>query len=312
MLIVLYNIGMYGSCLNMITFLQKKLRINPCGVYLLSTSVIDFSIMNVILLMDIIVEFNPSLSTIIEGTRIWCKLGSYLNFILPCLSSTYLTLASIDRFCISSASPTLRQWSSLKISRIVVVSAFAIWALIGLHIPVIYDIIYKPMFRIYTCNVARGSRTAVLLIDGFLFSLFNGLIIPFISCIFGLLIYFNMKKSRARILPQQNTETTGIITVPAHRKRIALNRRSSHMLFMLLVQVLATFFLNIPFIVIYLLRYVDRGQKTVYETTIFLIFRYIGQWLYYLNYCKTFYINTLTSRLFRRTLCGQFCSHLNR
>ncbi|CAF1647378.1 unnamed protein product [Adineta ricciae] len=312
MLIVLYNIGMYGSCLNMVTFLQKKLRNNPCGVYLLSTSVIDFCIMNVFLLMDIIVGFNPSLAATIHETRIWCKFGLYLKFILPCLSSTYLTLASIDRFCISSANPTLRQWSSLKISWIVVVSAFAIWILIGLHIPALYDIIYDPIHMGYTCDVARGSRTIVLVIDGFLFSLFNGLIIPFISCIFGLLIYFNMKKSWARILPQQNTEITATITASAHRTRIVPNRRSSHMLFMLLVQVLATFFLNIPFIVIYLLKYVDRGPRNLYEAKIFFIFHYIGLWSYYLNYCKTFYINTLTSRLFRRTLCGQFSSCLSR
>lgn len=297
---------MFGSCLNMITFLQKKLRINACGVYLFSSSVIDFGIMNVFLLMDIITEFNPSLSTVIHDTRTWCKFGLYLKFILPCLSSTYLTCASIDRFCISSANSTLRQWSSLKISRIITISVFVIWVLVGSHIPLLYDVIYDPMHTNYKCVVVRGSRTAILMIDGFIFSLFNGLIIPFISCIFGLLIYFNMKQSRARVSPQQNTQTTGIVTVSLRRTRIIPSRRSSHMLFMLLVQVLTTFFLNIPFIVIFLLKYADRGPATFYEAKIFFIFQHIGLWSYYLNYCKTFYINTLTSRLFRRTLRGQF------
>ena len=108
--------------------------------------------------------------------------GFTLTF--PCLSSSYLTLASIDRFCISSLNPTLRKWSHLKISRIVVIIVFIIWSLFGLHYPIAYDVIQDPLTMITQCQVAIGSPTTFLIIDGFFFSLFNGAIIPFVLSIF--------------------------------------------------------------------------------------------------------------------------------
>ncbi|UJR23461.1 hypothetical protein I4U23_026463 [Adineta vaga] len=306
MVIILYSIGICGACLNIITFLQKQLRINPCGVYFFSTSLIDFGIMNVYLLIEIIEAFNKPLSNTIQNTRFWCKTGKFLKFIFPCLSSTYLTLASFDRFCISSSNPKFRQWTNLKISRLVVSSVFIIWTLVGLHIPIFYDLIYSSSFKIPSCQVMTSLARAILIIDDFVFSIFNGIVIPFILTIFGLLIYYNIKQSRSRVHFQPMTATTISTTFLGHRTRTIHHRRSSHMLFMLLVQVFSTVILNIPFIIIYLLTYTDNLPKDLSKIRVFYIFKSIGLWFYYMNYCKTFYINTLTSRLFRESLCQQF------
>ncbi|CAF4046168.1 unnamed protein product, partial [Rotaria sordida] len=120
MIVILYIIGTLGAILNIITFLQKQIRRNSCSLYFLSSSIIDFCIMNVFILMEIITTFNKPLSDRIYSTNIWCKVGNYIMFILPCLSSSYITLASIDRFCISSLNQTLRKCSNFKISRIVI------------------------------------------------------------------------------------------------------------------------------------------------------------------------------------------------
>ncbi len=40
MLIIIYMTGIIVSILNIITFLQKQLRINSCSVYFLATSII--------------------------------------------------------------------------------------------------------------------------------------------------------------------------------------------------------------------------------------------------------------------------------
>ena len=98
MLVLLYITGIIGSILNMITFLHKHIRVNPCSTYFLSTSVIDFCIVHTVILIQIIPALNPSVSNAFLTSGPWCKYGNYLTFLLTCLSSTYITLASIDRF----------------------------------------------------------------------------------------------------------------------------------------------------------------------------------------------------------------------
>ncbi|CAF0908623.1 unnamed protein product [Rotaria sordida] len=309
MIVILYIIGTLGAILNIITFLQKQIRRNSCSFYFLSSSIIDFCIMNVFILMEIITTFNKSLSDLIYSTNIWCKVGNYIMFILPCLSSSYIILASIDRFCISSLNQTFRKWSNLKISRIIVIIVFIIWIIFSLHIPIVYNRIRDPLTNITRCSVQIGSPTTFLIIDGFFFSLYKGAITPFLLCIFGLLIYYNMKRSRARVMPQtlsrSNRTTTAQISsiTPII---IVQNRKTSHMLTMLLVQVLLTIILNIPYMVIYLFGFFNQIPKDLFQLLLYIMFSFIARWFYYMNYCKTFYINTLTSKLFRNSLRQQF------
>ena len=74
---------------------------------------------------------------------------------------------------------------------------------------------------------------------------------------------------------------------------------------MLLVQVLLTIILNIPYIVIYLLGFYETLPRNPMSIFLYLIFSFVGRWFYYMNYCKTFYLNTLTSKLFRDNLKHQ-------
>ncbi|CAF4005792.1 unnamed protein product, partial [Rotaria sordida] len=181
--------------------------------------------------------------------------------------------------------------------------------LFSLHIPIVYNRIRDPLTNITRCSVQIGSPTTFLIIDGFFFSLYKGAITPFLLCIFGLLIYYNMKRSRARVMPQtlsrSNRTTTAQISsiTPII---IVQNRKTSHMLTMLLVQVFLTIILNIPYMVIYLFGFFNQIPKDLFQLLLYIMFSFIARWFYYMNYCKTFYINTLTSKLFRNSLRQQF------
>ncbi len=133
---LLYLVGIVGSLFNVFTFLQKQLRTISCSTYFLSASIIEFSIVNTFILVQVINSFNQQLLTYIITTNVWCKMGNYLLFVLPCLASTYITLATIDRFCTSSSYEKLRKMSQLKVSRILILLAFLLWALFSLHIPI--------------------------------------------------------------------------------------------------------------------------------------------------------------------------------
>ncbi|UJR20306.1 hypothetical protein I4U23_023437 [Adineta vaga] len=309
MLVGLYVIGMIGSILNIITFIQKQIRMNSCSVYFLSTSIIDFWIMNVFLLLEMITRFHLPLSTLIYSTRIWCKFGNFLLSLLPCLSSTYLTLASMDRFCASSLNTTLRKCSQLKISRMIVRIVFILWVLFELHIIIGYDYVTDPITNVTKCQVILGSPTTYLIIDGFFFALYNGAIAPFFLSAFGLLICYNMKRSRGRVTAQQTTRSnrTTIDPIPSTNQiRQVSIRNNSHMLIMLLMQVTVTILFNVPYMTIYLYGYFNRPPTDLYYLLLYIIFTFIARWFYYMNYCKTFYVNTLTSRLFRKSLRQQF------
>ncbi|CAF0908642.1 unnamed protein product [Rotaria sordida] len=302
MIVILYIIGTLGAILNIITFLQKQIRRNSCSLYFLSSSIIDFCIMNVFILMEIITTFNKPLSDRIYSTNIWCKVGNYIMFILPCLSSSYITLASIDRFCISSLNQTLRKCSNFKISRIVISMVFVVWVLFGLHILIGYDRIRDITTNTDRCTVQTSSATVFIVIDGFFFALFNGAIIPFILCIFGLLIFHNIKVSRQRVNFHQYRGNNNTV----NPTRIGVNRQNFHMILMLLVQVFLTIIFNTPYIVVYLSTFYKRLSFDSYNLFLYIIFSFIARWFYYMNYCKTFYINTLTSELFRNSLRKQF------
>ncbi|CAF1258078.1 unnamed protein product [Rotaria sordida] len=302
MIVILYIIGTLGAILNIITFLQKQIRRNSCSLYFLSSSIIDFCIMNVFILMEIITTFNKPLSDRIYSTNIWCKVGNYIMFILPCLSSSYITLASIDRFCISSLNQTLRKCSNFKISRIVISMVFVVWVLFGLHILIGYDRIRDITTNTDRCTVQTSSATVFIVIDGFFFALFNGAIIPFILCIFGLLIFHNIKVSRQRVNFHQYRGNNNTV----NPTRIGVNRQNFHMILMLLVQVFLTIIFNTPYIVVYLSTFYKRLSFDSYHLFLYIIFSFIARWFYYMNYCKTFYINTLTSELFRNSLRKQF------
>lgn len=309
MIIILYIIGIIGSILNIITFLQKQIRRNPCSFYFLSSSIIDFCIINVFVLMEIITTNNKSLSDYIYSTKIWCKFGNYIMFLLPCLSSSYITFASMDRFFASSLNQSLRRWSSFKVSCIIVTIVFFIWALFSLHVPIAYNLIEDPLTNITRCLVQIGSSTTFIIIDGFFFSLYKGAIVPLFLFIFAILIYYNMKRSRQRVIPHGNIRNNRTTTVQISSIIPIINfqnRKNFHMLKMLLVQVILTIIFNIPYMIIYLFGFFHKVPTDLLQLFFYILFSFIARWFYYMNYCKTFYINTLTSKLFRNSLRQQF------
>lgn len=309
MLMILYISGIIGSLLNIITLSQKQFRNNPCSLYFLSASTTDLCIMNLILIMDYLRYFNYNLLVYVISATIWCQLGKYFTFLLPCLASTYITLACIDRFCTSSDREKFRKFSRIKVSRILIVFVLLIWILFSIHLFFVYYIIFYIPTKSYQCIRAPYLYGLHLIVDGYIFSMFNGLIVPIILAIFSFLIYRNVRQSRTRVVPMQNSNTNrGTVAV----LNPTLNRYNLHLTIMLMTQSSLTMVLNIPYMTIYLYSLYSSAPTNQYLLLIYYIFTYIGRWFWYANYSKTFYINTLSSRIFRKTLKKQFISFIPR
>ncbi|CAF2976216.1 unnamed protein product [Rotaria sp. Silwood2] len=303
MLIVLYIGGMLGSLLNIFTFRQRKFRKNSCSLYFLSASITDFFVMNAVLMMDALRYLNSSLFNLINSSRIGCKLGKYLIYLLPCLSSTFITLACIDRFCTSSYNSRLRKLSQLKVSRILISLVVLISVVFSIHITFLFDILPPTPAKSDPCRSPSNVFQLSLIIDGYFFSMYNGAIVPLLLLIFGLLIHRNVRLSRRRIAATSNITSNRTIIATRNPN---LNRHNLHLITMLLIQSIVTVILNIPYMTVALYGFYNNAPTDQMLLLLYIIFVYIARWFWFSNYVKTFYINTLSSEIFRNTLIQLF------
>jgi hypothetical protein len=298
--------------LNVFTLLQKQFRKNPCSLYFLSASTTDFYIMNLVLLMDLMRYFNPKLFVYINSTTIWCQVGKYFTFLLSCLSSTYISLACIDRFCTSSHRENLRALSRIKVSRILIPLVLLIWILFSLHFFVTFDIIPSTPSNSYQCTYAPNLYIFYLLIDGYFFALFNGLIVPILLASFGVLIHRNVQQSRRRTAPIRNANINRTAGTVVAAPNLPLNRYNLHLITILFVQSIVTICLNIPYMIIYLNDVYNNVPTNQVRLLFYAIFTYMARWFWFMNYAKTFYINTLSSFVFRKILKKQLINLIHR
>ncbi|CAF4174050.1 unnamed protein product, partial [Rotaria sordida] len=154
--------------------------------------------------MELIKYSNSQIDAYTNSLQVWCKLNNYSVFLLPCLSSTYITLASIDRFCSSSHREKLRKLSQVKVSRILIPSILLIWILFSSHVLILFDIMPITVTNPKGCGVPTNLYIFALIIDGYFFAIFNGIIVPLFLAIFGYLIYSNIQQNRRRVVPVRN------------------------------------------------------------------------------------------------------------
>jgi hypothetical protein len=298
--VILYIFGFLGALLNIFILLQKRFRTKSCSTYFLANSMVDFCYINSFLLMGLISLFNLEIFASISSTNLWCKIGNYFYFLLPCLASTYITFASIDRFCASSFNDKLQKFNQLKISYILALIIFLIWSLFSIHILISYDRIHLTPTSPIQCTPKLDVAAIFIIIDGYFFALYNGVIIPICLIIFGLLIFRNVKIIHQRTFPQPILTTN-------NQRNIRITRGNQNLITMLLLQVSLTILLYIPFVVLYLYGIYNSPPQYSLSLLFYKIFSYIGTWFWFTNFCKTFYINILSSKTFRNILKRRIC-----
>ena len=93
--------GNIGCIWNYITLTDKQLRRNPCTIYFLCSSIVDFLILNFNLLSR---SFHDGF--LIDPTQskslFYCKFRNYFVISLLILSTSFIIIASIDRWALSS------------------------------------------------------------------------------------------------------------------------------------------------------------------------------------------------------------------
>jgi hypothetical protein len=270
---ILLVFGNIGCICNFITFTAKRLRQNSCGWYFLMSAVSDFLYINFGLFTKIAAEQYGS--TLQDTNLAWCRIRVYLTWVLPCFATSYLVLASIDRWLSTSTNTRLRSFSQIKIAHGMTCVPIILHSLTTSHQFVYYDL------RPY-CSPLSGAYLYFLS----LYSIVWTSLIPESGMlVFGLMTYYNVRKSRRRLVHLMDRQRT---------------RTDSHMVTITLVQVLcSSVLLNIRTAYYSYDRLTTGIRKDDYRRAVETLLSQISSFIFYLNFCKSFFVNTLSSKLFR-------------
>ncbi|CAF3806303.1 unnamed protein product, partial [Rotaria sp. Silwood1] len=166
-LILLGTISCLFSCM---IFRQKNLRKNPCTIYFWSFNLSNFLLIY-LSLFPIMLEKGYHVKSI-PFNLIYCRLHVYILLLFDCLSSFYLTLASIDRMYITSPNAKVRRISNTRFAYKSIIIGTLFWMIFCSH-----ALIFREIIPTY-------------------YSLIKGIVMPFLMILFGLLAIKNIRRLR--------------------------------------------------------------------------------------------------------------------
>ncbi|CAF1092619.1 unnamed protein product [Didymodactylos carnosus] len=273
--------GTFGNILNVLIFTQKSLRSNSCANYFLASTIVDFVSLYFGYITRIFSSYNinPSTSTL----AIYCKFRTYFTYVALSMSSWFTVLACCDRFASSSQNVRIRSLSRVKIAKRAVCITV-----------IIVSIIYGEMFYCFETSVLSFNclpkANACMLFNDFNLLITYSLLPPILMLSVGILTIKNIRLIR-RISPTSKATST----------RIKIKDRQ--LMVMLSVQVTCIALLSLPISVqkIYSdltltwVKSVERQQIENFLSTLVVL-------ISLMNSSTSFYIYTLTGKVFRKEL----------
>jgi hypothetical protein len=283
---VLLVIGNFGCICNFITFTAKQLRQNSCGWYFLMSALFDFLYINFGLFTKLASEQYGS--TLQNTNLAWCRIRTNFTWILPSIATGYLVLASIDRCLSTSTSARLRSFSQLKVAYRMTYVPIILYSLTTSHQFMYYYLLPK-------CVPLPGTYSLFLSLYSIIWT---SLIPEFSMLIFGLVTYYNIRKSHQRLVHPNEQQTN---------QQQQRSRTDSQMIKITLVQVLcSSILLNIRTGYYSYDRLTTSIIKDDYRRAVEALLFQISSFIFYLNFCKNFFVNTLSSKLFRKVFKERF------
>ncbi|UJR12737.1 hypothetical protein I4U23_016911 [Adineta vaga] len=260
---------------NVFTYLQPELRSNTCCIYSLCGSFID--------VMHFLFNFLINYLSAMYGIYIpWirlpslCKIQIFILGLLPHLSINFLLMSVIDSYASTcSLTSPIRRINQLKMFP---------W-FIGITIFTSCLASTRGLILFEYVNTVGCVQTHPL-INNILYIVLNGFMQPIAMFMFVVLTFRNVQQSRKR----------------AGGLRANVRRTRNQFIKMIFTQILATAFISLQWMIMYLLWTVFFNSAPNSEQRYIIYFFYtLTNRFYYLNNVKSFYVSLLTSHLFRRT-----------
>ncbi|CAF3217591.1 unnamed protein product, partial [Rotaria sp. Silwood2] len=186
---IIMFVGVMGNSLNIAVLIRPILYYHACSRYFLALACNNLFFTSVILLYPLLAngyQLDPTASSLVL-----CKLIICIYQTCGTLSPYFIVLASIDRYCASSSSVCLRNFSNIKSTRWMILFIIIIMMLFSVNIAILIDVRPTDTFG---CRI-RGDtiyKQVYPIMQVFLYTF----IAPGLMALFGVMTIYNTKRVR--------------------------------------------------------------------------------------------------------------------
>ncbi len=270
-------LGTIGNILNLLIFTRPIRSRSSCIFYLIAASIDNILVIYTSLLFRLL---SSGYSYNLTISDFFCKLRFYLSYVFLAVSPYFFILACFDRYCSSSISVRRRSWCNREIAKRFTIGAIILAFILYVHMAIFYK--KNTSGTSISCSATPGVYTVFyrifyLVIYCLLPSFFMGVL-----CILTLI---NIREQARRIRPT-------LVSGGNNLRRI--DRQMMRMLFS---QVLTQLLCILPHAVINIVALFINTNSTIYN-----FFSQIFFLPLYVSYTTSFYVFTLSSRIYRKEL----------
>ncbi|CAF0852820.1 unnamed protein product [Adineta steineri] len=294
MTLIIFLFGSIGNLLNIIVLSQPTLRMNPCVLYFLISSISSLGILLVGLPSRLIAIWT---STDPSSTSSWfCKFRIFFLYSFRTTTSWLLVCATIDRWFLSHRKIHRRRLSSYKTA----------WKLIFIICALSFILWFESIFC-YDANVANaplqcyGKSTTCRIFNDIVYASSTVSIPSILMLIFGFLTIHNINRSLQAVQPVMITIVSDVSRISRNQRR-GIRRSESSLTRMHLLQVFLLTLCSIPQA---LHQFYLTFTMDIYKSPLRIaIENFIVSFNFSLTYVGngiTFYIYTLNGTIFRET-----------
>lgn len=272
---IIIILGVVSNSANIVVLSQSVLIKYPPSYYFLALSVNNLFVSSVIIPTDLLASgYQIDVSTV---SLFWCKLLRYASNTTALLSTSFIVLASIDRYCASSSNANRRKFSDIKIARWAIIIVIFFFGLLYINSIVLFDLTNNGKLQCYISfdTIYKQIYTIIQV------SLF-AVIAPCLMTIFGMMTIYNIKQ---------------VLVLPIEAKR--QRRTESQLAVILLLQVGTYVLLNLPICIIYVVKFLP---YTFVNTSEFSFVSIIVRILNYLSYTTNFFLYIFSANMYREQL----------
>jgi hypothetical protein len=208
--IPIFIAGVIGGLFTIIIFLSlHTFRQNPCAFYLIFMSFVNIGQLLTGLLSRITINMSG-----IDWTQlslVYCKFRNYLLVVCTNISMLCVCLATIDQYFATCHRPRLQRWSNLKTARCLSAVSIIFSTLTAIPCLIYYNQTVSPTTGQLICTTIDAF---FIELNVYFYRLFMSNILPlFVTLMFGLLTYQNVKNIAYRTVPLVRRELDKQLTV---------------------------------------------------------------------------------------------------
>jgi hypothetical protein len=271
-------LGTIGNILNLLIFTRPTLLRSSCTLYLIATSINNLLVIYTSLLTRLLASgFSIDMTKI---SSFMCKLRYYPCYVCLALTPYFYILACFDRYCSSSTSATRRSWCDKKVAKRLIIGAVILACILYLHMAVFFEL--QSNGFIVFCYARPGLYNTFYRI---FYLLIYCMLPSFCMSLFTILTLKNIRQQARRTGPALATGNQ------------SLRRIDRHMVRVLFSQVLTDLLSVLPFAIFLLVALFISNTSSIYYflDDIFVLPLFV-------SYAISFYVFTLSSRVYRQEL----------